>query len=313
MTTKPSQAKFNLAFKDLLVWADTSKFSKCCKSKPKTTSIKSKTLTISQKDESSDGLMQSLLEEKDDKVGNSHFNEIKNSGIESLHKKLPDPELRNILNKPPDFQDSESFHGKAILKNIEGVIYSDEMVAVLGPSGSGKTTFLNFISSRSNWDKNLYVDGNMYLNNFKIRHLSRYKHLIGFVPQEDILYEDLTVRQNLENYGRLRGLKNYKEKATKIIQDLELEKCQNTVVGGQLERGVSGGEKKRTCIGIEMMSEPKILFLDEPTTGIDAYTALEVVKNLKKLNQQDGLGVVTVIHQPRQEIIDNFDRVSTIC
>jgi ABC-type multidrug transport system ATPase subunit len=95
-----------------------------------------------------------------------------------------------------------------------------------------------------------------------------------------------------------------------LIKDLDLEKCQDTIIGGSGERGVSGGEKKRTCIGIEMMSDPKVLFLDEPTTGIDAYTALEVMKHLKKLNQQEGLGVVTVIHQPRQEIVDNFDRVS---
>jgi ABC-type multidrug transport system ATPase subunit len=183
------------------------------------------------------------------------------------------------------------------------------MVAILGPSGSGKTTLLNFISSRSNWDKKLYVDGELYLNNFQVKHLSKYKHLIGFVPQEDIIFENLTVRQNLETYGCLRGFPNYKEKATKLIQELGLEKCQDTMIGNQEERGVSGGERKRTCIGVELMSDPKMLFLDEPTTGIDAYTALEVMKNLRKLNQEKGIGICTVIHQPRQEIINNFDRV----
>lgn len=186
------------------------------------------------------------------------------------------------------------------------------MTAILGPSGSGKTTLLNFLSCRSNWDKNLYVDGQLSLNEEKVNNLSKYKHLIGFVPQDDILRVQTTIRENFETYGILRGLKNYKEKAQNLIEELELEKCAETIVGVDEIRGISGGEKKRTSIGVELMSDPKLLFLDEPTTGIDAYTALKVVQTLKNLNKTKNLGIVSVLHQPRKEIIHLFDNVKDL-
>ena len=184
------------------------------------------------------------------------------------------------------------------------------MTAILGPSGSGKTTLCNFLSCRTNWDKNLYVDGQLLLNEEKVSNLSKYKHLIGFVPQEDILRENTTVRKNFETYGLLRGQKNYKKKCENLIEDLELQKCADTIVGMDEIRGISGGEKKRTSIGVELMSDPKVLFLDEPTTGLDAYTALKVIEILKNLNLQKNLGVVSVLHQPRKEIIHLFDNVN---
>ena len=204
----------------------------------------------------------------------------------------------------------EPSSGICILKNLAGFINSGEMTVIIGPSGSGKTTFMNFLSSRSNWDSNMYVDGKLFLNGKPIKSLSKYKHLMGFVPQEDILFEESSVRENLETYGLLRAIKNYKRKAQEIIEELELTKCADTIIGGSMVRGVSGGEKKRTSIGVELMSDPKILFLDEPTTGIDAYTALSVMQTLKKLNEKMETSIVTVLHQPRQEIIDLFDKVT---
>ena len=198
----------------------------------------------------------------------------------------------------------------AILKNISASIRSDQMTAILGPSGSGKTTLLNFVSSRSNWDSNVYVDGKLFLNEKRVKYLSQYKHLIGFVPQQDNIPENLTVQDVFETYGLLRGVENYKNRAADIIRFLRLEKCKNNKIGADGEGRISGGEKKRTCIGVELMSNPKILFLDESTTGLDAFTAVEVIRLLKNLNQNNGLGVVTVIHQPRQEILDLFDKVT---
>ena len=307
MSIKQKEAKFNIMFTDLLVWVDNSPFFKCCKSTSKSNDkSESKKLT----EESDYSLMQSLMEDMD--TGGSDFKEIRDSGIESLHNKISDPVVKKFLKRRFTNETSKDRHpnGIPILKNIQGTIYSEEMVAILGPSGSGKTTLLNYISSRSNWNPDLLVDGDLYLNGSKVKNLSKYKHLIGFVPQEDIYIEGSTVRENLETYGRLRGFPDYRERADIVIKDLHLEKCQNTKMGDGEDRGVSGGERKRACIGIELMSDPKILFMDEPTTGIDSFTALEVIKNIKKLNENKGLGVITVIHQPRQEIVDNFDRVS---
>lgn len=186
------------------------------------------------------------------------------------------------------------------------------MTAILGPSGSGKTTLINFLSCRSTWEKNLFVDGELCLNQIPLKNLTKYKHLIGFVPQEDILQVKTSIRVNLENYGMLRGVQNWKHKAKEIIRDLDLEKCADTIVGVDDIRGISGGERKRTSIGVELMSDPKVLFLDEPTTGIDAFMALKVIQNLKKLNVEKEMGVVCVLHQPRKEIIDLFDNVKLL-
>jgi ABC-type multidrug transport system ATPase subunit len=73
------------------------------------------------------------------------------------------------------------------------------------------------------------------------------------------------------------------DKVENIIRDLKLTKCQNTYIGGYLIKGVSGGERKRTSIGVELITNPSLIFLDEPTTGLDSYTATQVMKILSKL------------------------------
>ena len=296
-------SKFTIGFSDLIVWVDNKTCLNCGNKKKKKQKIESFL-----KDESS---KLDLKEKKESSIHSSHNSSLKDSLINSNNKikniktkfrlSLLEEDLQNFSNEPR-FE-------IGILKNITGVIGSGEMTAIIGSSGSGKTTLMNFLSSRSTWDPNMYVDGKMYLNGQPVKTLSKYKHLIGYVPQEDILLEDQTVRGNFERYGRLRAYKNYKAKAQKFIELMGLEKCADTIVGGGLIRGISGGEKKRVSIGVELMSNPKILFLDEPTSGIDAYTAFEVVQNLKNLNDEKNVGIVAVLHQPRQEIIDLFDKV----
>ena len=101
---------------------------------------------------------------------------------------------------------------------------------------------------------------------------SSFKYMVGYVVQDDIISGTLTVRENLVFSANLRlpGSVTHAERAervTKTIQDLGLESCANTRVGNESIRGVSGGERKRACIGMELVLAPKILFLDEPTTG----------------------------------------------
>jgi hypothetical protein len=124
MSISSKEAKFNLTFKNLVVYADTSKFFKCCKSKPKPV-IKPKEESFKEPEESSYGLMQSLMEEKDDKDGVKDFNEIRDSGMESIHKRITDPEIKNLFHLRSQNKPLSTKYGKPILKNIEGVIYSD--------------------------------------------------------------------------------------------------------------------------------------------------------------------------------------------
>lgn len=303
-----SEVRFDLSFKDLIVWAKPPNKSKWCISKTKSMwngLFKPKNLK-------SDTEKPSTLKNKTTNEKNNFDTQNKPDQLKNSTSQIATNIDKIMITKNPSSHklSLKKTGDIAILKNIQGNIRSDEMVAILGPSGSGKTTFLNFISSRSNWGQNLFVDGKLFLNNKRVKYLSKYKHLIGFVSQDDTISEHVSVIDNILTHGILRGIPDFRKKARKVIKDLGLVKCKNNKIGETGNRGVSGGERKRTCIGVELMSNPKILFLDEPTTGIDAHNALEVMKILKKLNEKKGIGVVTVIHQPRQEIVDLFDKVS---
>jgi len=97
----------------------------------------------------------------------------------------------------------------------------------------------------------------------------------------------MTVRECLEFSAKLKLTGTLEEKISKadqIIKDLKLGKCENTFIGGYLIKGVSGGERKRTSIGVELITNPSLIFLDEPTTGLDSHTATQVMKLLSRLS-----------------------------
>ncbi|KAH7420460.1 hypothetical protein KP509_13G008600 [Ceratopteris richardii] len=139
------------------------------------------------------------------------------------------------------------------------------------------------------------------------------KKRIGFVMQDDVLYPHLTVKETLMYAAILRLPKNLSKqemvnRALEVIHELGLERCQNTIIGGPFLRGVSGGERKRVCMGQEILIDPSLLFLDEPTSGLDSSTALRIVHIMKKISQV-GRTVVTTIHQPSSRIYHMFDKL----
>jgi ATP-binding cassette subfamily G (WHITE) protein 2 len=98
--------------------------------------------------------------------------------------------------------------------------------------------------------------------------------------QDDVLLDTMTPRESFQFSAKLRITGTPEEKAEKVeklITDLKLSKCANSRIGSVLQRGISGGERKRTSIGVELITDPSILFLDEPTSGLDSYTALVVI------------------------------------
>lgn len=108
----------------------------------------------------------------------------------------------------------------------------------------------------------------------------------------------MTVRECLEFSAKLKLPGTDAEKIKKvdeIITDLKLNKCEKTLIGGSLIKGVSGGERKRTSIGVELITDPSLIFLDEPTTGLDSYTATQVMVILKNL-AMSGRTVIQTIH-----------------
>ena len=199
-----------------------------------------------------------------------------------------------------------------ILKSISSFIERGTMTAIIGPSGSGKTTLMNFLSGRS-YTNNLVKSGTLSINETKILDMDPLKHIVGYVTQEDILQEEMTIRETFESYCIYRNLKNKKEISQEIIDKLKLNKCADTQVGGATIRGISGGEKKRTSIGVELVSSPSLLFLDEPTTGLDSNTAYEVMKLISDIKNKDKMTVISVLHQPSNEILNLFDKVIILC
>ncbi|CAL5356939.1 unnamed protein product [Camellia sinensis] len=139
---------------------------------------------------------------------------------------------------------------------------------------------------------------------------------IGFVTQDDVLFPHLTVRETL-TYAALLRLpktltKQEKEKrAIDVIDELGLERCQDTMIGSSFVRGVSGGERKRVCIGNEIIINPSLLFLDEPTSGLDSTTALRIVQILQDIAEDatGGKTVITTIHQPSSRLFHKFDKL----
>lgn len=187
-------------------------------------------------------------------------------------------------------------------------VESGNMVAIMGGSGVGKTTMLNLLHGKVKPTR-----GNLYINGHDIHETTvGIKDLIGYVPQDDMLIEELTVYQNLYYNARL-CFGNYTEDqledcVDKVLNDLDLYDIRDLQVGDLLNKKVSGGQRKRLNIGLELMREPRVLFVDEPTSGLSSFDS-ENVMNLLKNQALNGKLVFSIIHQPSSDILKMFDRL----
>ncbi|KAM4707996.1 broad substrate specificity ATP-binding cassette transporter ABCG2 isoform 2-T2 [Discoglossus pictus] len=197
-----------------------------------------------------------------------------------------------------------------ILKDINGIMRPG-LNAILGPTGSGKSSLLDILAARKDpcgLSGEVLIDGNPQPPNFKC--------ISGYVVQDDVVMGTLTVRENLQFSAALRlprslRQKEKDERINQIIKELGLTKVADSKVGTQMIRGVSGGERKRTNIGMELITDPGVLFLDEPTTGLDASTANAVLLLLKRMSRQ-GKTIIFSIHQPRYSIFRLFDSLTLL-
>ncbi|KAK3200053.1 hypothetical protein Dsin_023468 [Dipteronia sinensis] len=199
---------------------------------------------------------------------------------------------------------------KQILKGITGSIGPGEILALMGPSGSGKTTLLKIVGGRLTDN----VKGKITYND--IPYNTALKRRIGFVTQDDVLLPQLTVEETLvfAAFLRLPGKMNRQQKYARvemIIKELGLERCRHTRVGGGFVKGISGGERKRTSIGYEILVDPSLLLLDEPTSGLDSTSANKLLQILQKVAKA-GRTVITTIHQPSSRMFHMFDKLLLI-
>ncbi|XP_053163666.1 broad substrate specificity ATP-binding cassette transporter ABCG2-like isoform X2 [Hemicordylus capensis] len=144
---------------------------------------------------------------------------------------------------------------------------------------------------------------------------TKFHQCSAYVVQEDILTGTLSIRENLQFSASLRlpvqrnSNAEKKLKVDAVIQELGLQDCADTKIGTEFLRGVSGGEKKRCSIGMELITSPSLIFLDEPTTGLDANTANAIMQLLHRLSRK-GRTVIFSIHQPRYSIFRLFDHLT---
>ena len=162
---------------------------------------------------------------------------------------------------------------------------------------------MNYLSDKDP-SKNLRKGGEITINGISREKVDYFQYL-AYVQQDDILFQTLTVRECLQFAARMRLPESvdHEERVNQLIESLKLEKAQNTKIGGSMVKGVSGGERKRTSIGVELITDPSLIFLDEPTTGLDSFTAFTVVEMLRGL-ALSGRTVVATIHQPNSETFD---------
>jgi ABC-type multidrug transport system ATPase subunit len=199
---------------------------------------------------------------------------------------------------------------KVILDGVSGIVKTGECLAIIGSSGAGKTTLLNYLSKKTE-SKSLNVTGEVKLNGENMDD-NLFSLISSYVMQDDILEATMTPKEILLFTAKLKlalPINEVEERVKNMIHDLNLKKCENTRIGDNIVRGVSGGERKRTSIAVELISDPKIIFLDEPTTGLDSYNAYEVIELLNILAGK-GKMVIFTIHQPSSEI---FYLLSKIC
>jgi ABC-type multidrug transport system ATPase subunit len=249
----------------------------------------------------------------------SHSNHISLSDVEPV-----DVQVRNLSvtvdTSPSTFSPSNflprkrnkdgepNAETKRILHSVSASMPPGTLTAIIGGSGSGKTTLLNTMAERMTSGR-LSFGGASTFNGMEGVNSIR----SAYVMQQDVLLPTLTVRETLRYSADLRlPPPTTEEERSKVVEEVILElglkECADTRIGNHQHKGCSGGEKRRTSIGVQLLSNPSVLFLDEPTTGLDATSAFQLIRTLKELARK-GRTIITTIHQPRSEIWGMFDRL----
>ena len=238
---------------------------------------------------------------------------IKGPNIESIYyydvasKFILESEDKRITFSAQDVE----FHFRNSKNGIQKFNFSEQsgqMIAIMGGSGVGKSTLLNLLSGKLKPNK-----GKVKINDSNIHSGGNsLTGLIGFVPQDDLLFEELSVYENLYYNAKLcfSDFSEHQivEKVNSVLIDLDLYDAKDLQVGNPLNKFISGGQRKRLNIGLELMREPMLLFVDEPTSGLSSMDS-EKVMNLLKKQAHKGRLVIANIHQPSSTVFKLFDKL----
>jgi ABC-type multidrug transport system ATPase subunit len=188
---------------------------------------------------------------------------------------------------------------KKALNNLNLALKNNEIFGLLGPNGAGKTTFFSLLTG-------IYepTSGNAYVGGFSIReNINKVQELIGYCPQFDLLWNDLSVEEHLYFYSRLKNVKA--EDAIKNVQktlyDIKLENFRNFLV-----KELSGGMKRRLSLGISIVGNPSIVFLDEPTTGLDPENKRQIWEILSNCKENKCMILTTHLMEEAEVLSDRI-------
>ncbi len=232
--------------------------------------------------------------------------------IDNRGSKLVKSEKYGIRVDVKDISFSVNTKGKEkiLLDDINFTIYPSEMVAIMGLSGAGKTTLLNILSGYLKPTKGeVLINGRDLYQNYE-----SIKNFIGYVPQEDIIHPELTVYESLFYSSKLRlssDLRNSEinQRIDEVLKELGIYNTKNVLIGSpQIDKGISGGERKRVNIAMELLANPELIFLDEPTSGLSSVDTRIVINRLKKLSDS-GKTVLLTIHQPS---LTNYKKIDNV-
>ena len=199
-------------------------------------------------------------------------------------------------------------NGGTGLRNINISEGPGKLIGIMGASGAGKTTLLNVLAGIETPS-----EGEVLINGYNI-HLQKeqVQGVIGYVAQDDLLIEELTVYQNLFYNAKLcfadKSDGEISELVLKTLGSLGLEHRKDLKVGSVLDKTISGGQRKRLNIALELIREPAVMFVDEPTSGLSSRDSENVIDLLKELSLKGKL-IFVVIHQPSSDIYKMFDKM----
>ena len=227
--------------------------------------------------------------------------------LEAHHRKMGkwagEKERVEFCGRDINFRFPNSDNG---MHDLSFTLHSGEFLAIMGGSGTGKSTLLSILNGSLKPQ-----EGRITINGHDISE-PQAKDLIGFVPQDDLLIEELTVYQNLFYTAKLcfEGMSEEEidQRVLKTLKDLELDAAKDLKVGSPINKFISGGQRKRLNIALELIREPAVLFLDEPTSGLSSADTEKVV-NLLKEQTLKGKLIVVNIHQPSSDVYKLFDRL----